>query len=94
MICKFEHKGYVNFTRSKVSDGYNFVAQQQRVNTIKDLVKENPRASIRKASRALNVPQTSSQRAFSKTLKLKPYKIKFLQQLKADYPRKTLLIQC
>ena len=55
LVHKFEIQGYVNFMRSKVSDGYMSLASQQRINNIKNIVEVNPRTSVRKASQVLNI---------------------------------------
>ena len=90
LVHKFESKGYVNFMRSKVSDGYMSQASQQRINNIKNFVEVNPRTSVRKASQALNLPKSTIHRTLRKTLNLKPYRIQFRQELKADDPNKRL----
>ncbi|GBP11578.1 hypothetical protein EVAR_77722_1 [Eumeta japonica] len=55
---------------------------EENIDLVRESVRENPTQSIRKRSRALNLPGSTLQRILRKNKKFHPYEIQFVQKLK------------
>ena len=88
IIKKFELEASLNSTRKTFPGGYNSAARTHRATIIEETVKEDPRTSVRKMSRVLQIPKSTIHDTLKKKMKLKAYKIKFFQSLSEGDPAK------
>lgn len=79
-VAKFEETGS---TLDKKRSGRPRTSRtEENIDIVLQSVRENPTQSTRKRSRILNVSRTSLQRILKKDLRLHPYKIQLVQELK------------
>ena len=74
-----------NISPLKQSGKRMTVTMPQNIQLVKDIVKTNPKASVRRIAQQVGIYQHSAHTILKKDMLLKPYKIKVVQKLKPHH---------